>query len=108
MMALVMPAREVIGLVLPLLMFTDIFAVALHWKRWDRRLVLLLIHGAVVGVTIGICSSQTLLRRDLRTILGIIVIAFTAYKLLENHILAAIKYEGRNWHGLLAGSVKVF
>ena len=50
MMALVMPAREVIGLVLPLLMFADIFAVALHWKRWDRRLVMLLIPGAVVVV----------------------------------------------------------
>jgi uncharacterized membrane protein YfcA len=32
-MAHVMTTREVIGLVLPLLMFADIFAVALHWKR---------------------------------------------------------------------------
>jgi hypothetical protein len=105
MMALVIPAREVIGLVLPLLMFADIFAVALHWKHWDRRLVLLLIPGAVVGVTIGMLFIRNAPTRALRRFLGIIVLAFTAYKLLENCILAALKYEGRSWHGLLAGSV---
>jgi hypothetical protein len=104
-MALVMPSREVIGLVLPLLIFADIFAVALHWKRWDRRLVLRLIPGAVVGITIGMLLITNAPTGALRTFLGIIVLAFTAYKLLENRILAAIKYEGRSWHGLLAGSV---
>ncbi len=108
MMALVMPAREVIGLVLPLLMFADIFAVGLHWKRWDRRLVLLLIPGAVVGVTIGTLFITNAPTGALRTFLGIIVLAFTVYKLLENRILAAFKYEGRSWHGLLAGSVTGF
>ena len=105
MMALVMPDRVVIGLVLPLLMFTDIFTVASHWKRWDRRLVLLLIPGAVVGVTIGILFITNPPTDALRTLLGIIVLAFTAYKLLAKRILAALKYEGRSWHGLLAGSV---
>ena len=102
-LALVMPAREVIGLVLPLLMFA--FAVALHWKRWDRRLVLLLIPGAVVGVTIGMLFIINAPTGALRTFLGIIVLAFTSYKLLENRIPAALKYEGRSWHGLLVGSV---
>jgi len=105
MMALVMPALEVIGMVLPLLMFADIFTVALHWKHWDRRLVLLLIHGAVVGVTIGTFFITNAPTGALRTFLGIIVLAFTAFKLLENRIHAALKYEGRSWHGLLAGSV---
>ena len=31
MMALVMPVNQVIGLILPILMVADIFAVALHW-----------------------------------------------------------------------------
>ncbi|MGB5844308.1 MAG: TSUP family transporter, partial [Anaerolineales bacterium] len=53
LLALVMPADQVIGLILPILMLADIFAVSFHWRRWNSKLVLLLIPGAVVGVTIG-------------------------------------------------------
>ena len=104
-MAAVFPAKESTGILLPILIFADIFAVALHWKRWDRRLVLRLIPGAVVGITLGMLFITNAPTGALRTFLGIIVLAFPAYKLLENRILAAIKYEGRSWHGLLAGSV---
>src|SRR4030066_306826 len=54
LMALVMPADQVIGLVLPILMLADVFAVALHWRRWNGRLGWLLIPGSVLGGTIGI------------------------------------------------------
>ena len=42
-MALVMPVDQVLGLMLPLLMMADVFAVASHWRRWDNRLLLLLV-----------------------------------------------------------------
>jgi hypothetical protein len=69
---------------------------------------MLLIPGAVVGVTIGTFFITNAPTGALRTFLGIIVLAFTAFKLLENRIHAALKYEGRSWHGLLAGSVTGF
>ncbi|HEC22993.1 MAG TPA: sulfite exporter TauE/SafE family protein [Chloroflexi bacterium] len=108
MMALVMPADQVIGLVLPVLMFADIFAVALHWRRWDRRLVLLLIPGSVLGVTIGTLFITNAPTGTLRTALGIIVLIFTVYKVFEKRILGSLKYEGKDWHGLLAGTVTGF
>jgi uncharacterized membrane protein YfcA len=108
LMALVMPAEPVIGLVLPILMFADIFAVALHWGHWNKRLILLLIPGAIIGVTIGtylITSSPT---STLRRVLGIIVLLFVAYKVFEKRILKVITYEGRAWHGVLAGTITGF
>jgi uncharacterized membrane protein YfcA len=54
LMALVMPVNKVLGLLLPIMLLADVFSVALHWRRWNGRLVWLLIPGAVVGVTIGI------------------------------------------------------
>jgi uncharacterized membrane protein YfcA len=53
LMALVLPADKVIGLILPILILADIFAVALHWGRWNGKLILLLLPGAIVGITIG-------------------------------------------------------
>lgn len=108
LMALVMPAEQVIGLVLPILMFADIFAVALHWGHWNRRLVLLLLPGAVAGVTIGTYFITSAPTGSLRLALGIIVLLFVVYKLLEDRIMGAFNYQGRDWHGLLAGVVTGF
>jgi uncharacterized membrane protein YfcA len=108
LMALVMPVDQVIGLILPILMFADLFAVAFHWRRWNRRLVLLLIPGSVTGVTIGTLFITNTPTDALRTALGVIVLLFTGYKLFEKRILGAMKYQPRTWHGLLAGTVTGF
>lgn len=108
MMALVLPADKVIGLILPILMLADIFAVALHWRRWNRHLIILLLPGAVLGVTIGTVFITNAPTELLRTLLGIIVLLFASYKIFEKRILRTINYEPRNWHGLLAGTVTGF
>lgn len=108
MMALVLPADQVIGLILPILMLADIFAVALHWRRWNRNLILLLLPGSIVGVTIGTLFITNAPTATLRTLLGIIVLLFALYKIFERRILRTIAYESRNWHGLLAGTVTGF
>jgi uncharacterized membrane protein YfcA len=38
LMAFVIPVDRVIGLMLPLLLFADVFAISFHWRRWDWRL----------------------------------------------------------------------
>jgi uncharacterized protein len=108
LMALVMPADQVIGLILPLLMITDVFAVATHWRAWDRRLVLLLIPGSVVGVTIGTFLIASVSSEVLRQGLGIIVLLFVTYKVFERRILRSLTYRARNWHGVLTGTVAGF
>jgi uncharacterized membrane protein YfcA len=108
LMALVMPADQAIGLLLPILMFADIFAVALHWKRWNGRLVWLLIPGSVLGVTIGTYFITNAPTRALQVALGVIVLLFALYKLFEGRILKAFNYQARNWHGLVAGTISGF
>jgi uncharacterized membrane protein YfcA len=108
MMALVLPADQVIGLILPILMFADIFAVALHWRRWDRKLILLLLPGSIFGVTIGTVFITNAPTEALRTLLGVIVLLFALYKLFEKRILAWMTYQSRNWHGLVAGTITGF
>jgi uncharacterized membrane protein YfcA len=108
LLALVLPIDKVIGLILPILMLADVFAVALHWGRWNRKLVLLLIPGAIVGVTIGTVLLTNAPTETLRTLLGIIVLIFALYKILEKRILRTLEYESRDWHGLVAGTITGF
>ena len=108
LMALVMPADQVIGLLLPILMVADVFAVASHWKRWDWRLIILMMPGAVVGVTIGTFFITNAPTATLKLALGIIVLLFALYKILEARLFNVLTYEAKDWHGVFAGTVAGF
>ncbi len=108
LMALVMPPQEVVGLLLPMLIFADAFALASYWRQWNGRLVILLLPGAVIGVTTGtflITNAPTAL---LRQILALIVLLFTAYKLFESRLAFVKTYQARTWHGWFAGTLAGF
>jgi uncharacterized membrane protein YfcA len=108
LMSLVMPVNQVLGLLLPIMMLADIFSIALHWKRWNARLVWLLIPGAVVGVTIGTYFVINVSTQVLKMGLAIISILFVVYKVFEKRILGSLIYQDRNWHGWLAGTTAGF
>jgi len=108
LMALVMPANEVIGLLLPVLMIADVFAVASLWKRWDWQLIVLLMPGAVVGVTIGTYFITNAPTATLKLALGIIVLLFALYKILEGRLFRHLTYQAKDWHGSIAGTVAGF
>ncbi len=108
LMALVMPANKVIGLLLPVLMFADVFAVALHWRRWDRRIIILLVPASLVGVIAGTFFLTHVSPNTLKLVLGIITLIFASYKLLESRIHRSVGYQPRDWHGYVAGGVAGF
>jgi uncharacterized membrane protein YfcA len=106
-MALVLPPEQVVGMLLPVLMFADVFAVSWHWKRWDRKQIILLLPGAVAGITIGTFFITNAPAGSLRLTLGIIVILFVIYRLVENRLKQRL-YKPRSWHGRCAGTVAGF
>ncbi|HSN74614.1 MAG TPA: sulfite exporter TauE/SafE family protein [Anaerolineae bacterium] len=108
LMALVLPVDQVLALVLVLQMFTDVFAVGAHWKRWDRRLVVILIPGALVGVAVGTLFITSVSPQALRTTLAVVILLFTVYKLVERRLLRGVVYHPRNWHSLVAGGISGF
>jgi uncharacterized membrane protein YfcA len=108
LLALVLPIKDVIGMMPPVLMLADALAVGFHWKKWDNRMVLLLIPASIIGVTIGTLFLANAPARLIRFVLGVIVILFAIYKLFEQRIFKMLTYTPRDWHGLLAGSVAGF
>jgi uncharacterized membrane protein YfcA len=78
LMVLVIPADEAVGLLLPMLIFADGFAVAAHWKRWDVPSALRLLTGAVVGIVLGTLVISSIGELVLRRIIGVAMLAFVA------------------------------
>ena len=108
MMALVMPVEQAVGLMLPILILSDGFAVAAHWRRWDQRRIWVLLGGALLGVTLGTFVLTSVPPLVLRRGLGVLVVVFVLYRLFERRILGALHYQSRRWHAVLAGSLAGF
>ncbi|MBN1218653.1 MAG: sulfite exporter TauE/SafE family protein [Anaerolineae bacterium] len=108
LMALVMPANQVVGLLLPILIIADVFAVTSYWQRWDKRLLILLLPGAIVGVLIGTLFIASVSPDVLRQGIGVITLLFVLYKVFEKFIFGSTKYQSHNWYGLAAGAVAGF
>jgi uncharacterized membrane protein YfcA len=105
MLALVLPTENVIGLVLPLLIVGDVFTIAAHWRKWDPRLVLQLLPGGLIGVALATSILKSISGDELRLALGVIILVFVGYKLLEGRLLQSFHYQPRSIHGWLAGTV---
>lgn len=105
LVALVLPPGQVIGLILPLLIVGDLFAVMAHWRQWDRALILQLVPAAIFGVLLATYFLYQLSGEGLRLTLGIIVLVFVLLKLSEGWVLKQLQYRPKRWHGWLTGIV---
>lgn len=103
LMALILPANEVIGLLLPLLILADVFAVISYWREWDWKLIVLMTPGAVVGVTVGTFFITSAPIHVLAVTLGIIVLLFALYKIFEALLFRSLAYQAHAWQGILTG-----
>jgi uncharacterized protein len=101
-LALVLPVASAVGVLLPMLMVGDVFAVYMYWKEWDLDLVRRMLPAGIVGALAGTFLLSSVSPDGLRIILGIFVLVSVAYKFVSDRI-QAIRYEPRPWHAPAAG-----
>jgi len=105
-LALVLPVASAVGVLLPMLMFGDVFAIYMYWNEWDLDLVRRMLPAGIVGALAGTVLLSWMSPNGMRIILGIFVLGLVAYRFVSDRI-QAIRYEPRPWHapaaGLLAG-----
>jgi uncharacterized protein len=102
---LVLPPQTAIGVLLPMLMVGDAFALGALWQRWDLREVGRLLPGMLVGVGGGTYLLAEVESTLLARLLGALMLVFVGYWLLESRITRLGTYRRRRWHGYLAGGV---
>jgi uncharacterized membrane protein YfcA len=101
-LALVLPVASAVGVLLPMLMVGDVFAVSMYWKEWDLALVKRMLPAGVIGALAGTFLLSWLSPDGLRIILGIFVLVLVAYKFISDRI-EAVRYVSRAWHAPAAG-----
>ena len=83
LMALAISPTQAAGLLLPLLLVMDVFAVKAWWGKHDRAEVWRFVPGLFIGVTVGTLLFGSLSEQGVRLVLGILSVVFAAYMLLK-------------------------
>src|SRR6185503_4754593 len=85
-LALVLPVASAVGVLLPMLMVGDVFAVSMYWKEWDLELVKRMLPAGIIGALAGTALLSSVSTDGLRIILGIFVLGLVAYRFVSDRI----------------------
>ena len=103
-LSLILPVSLAVGVVLPMLIFGDIFALYSYWREWDGRLVARMLPAAVVGALAGTFLLSQLSSNALRISLGVFVLILVAYKFVSDRV-KSLQYQPRAWHAPATGAL---
>ncbi len=102
LLALVLPVALAVGVLLPMLMVGDAFALYMYWKEWDSDLLKRMLPAGIAGAIAGTFLLSWLSPNGLRILLGVFVLLVVLYKWVSDQ-MRTIQYEPRPWHSPLAG-----
>src|ERR1044071_4098353 len=91
-LALVLPVALAVGVILPMLMVGDLFAVAMYWKEWDLDLIKRMFPAGIIGALAGTFLLSSMSPDGLRIVLGIFVLLLVAYRFISDRI-QGLRYE---------------
>lgn len=95
LMALVIPAKLALGVILPLSLMTDVISVRYYWGRWEGHHVRALLPGMLLGVAIGGLLLGVIPEIWFRRILGGLACIFAALQVFRDRVLHDVKPPGR-------------
>jgi len=75
-LALSLPPVQAAGILLPILVLTDLFALAAWWGTWSVGTLRLLLPGAVLGIGVGWLTAALVSDAVVRLMVGVIAVAF--------------------------------
>ncbi|WP_018699445.1 sulfite exporter TauE/SafE family protein [Amorphus coralli] len=77
LMSLVTSPIHAAGIMLPILILMDFIAVASYWSVFDRKVLMMTIPGALVGVSLGYLMATSVDEAMVLLIVGMVAVAFT-------------------------------
>lgn len=104
LLSLVLPVSTAVGVLLPMLIVGDAFAIYIYWREWDAPLVRRMLPAGIGGALVGTYLLAAMSPNALRAALGIFVLLLVVYKLASDRI-ARLAYQPRRWHAPAAGGL---
>lgn len=83
------PPSFALGTLLPLLCAGDVFSLYPYWGKWERRNLIYLLPGVVVGVALGAQLMGRFSHRQLNAVIGLLAILFVAFQLAKEYVFQA-------------------
>ena len=102
LMTFIIDPQIAVALVLPLLIFADIFALYFYWRQWDRHLIALMMVPGLIGVVVGALVLNAIDAATLKRVIGGLTLLALAFKIASDRF-GSLAYQPRTWHGYFAG-----
>ncbi len=105
LMALVMSPTQAAAILLPILVVMDVLVVKTYWGVFDRRALVLLLPGAIVGILVGYFLADSMNDNYMRILVGVLSLVFGAQSLLQLQSRASAEHNAvsGSLFGVLAG-----
>jgi len=102
LMTFIIEPQVAVALVLPLLIFADVFALYFYWRQWDRHHIALMLAPGLIGVALGALVLHAIDAVTLKRVIGGLTLLALAFKVASDRV-ASLAYQPRTWHGYFAG-----
>jgi len=86
LLMLKLPATQAIALMLPILIIGDVLSVKSYWRKWDNKLLLSLMPGAITGIGLAYFIIDLINTTHLQLIISLICIIFSLKNLLFKQV----------------------
>ncbi len=100
LLAMTMPAKETLGVIMPLVFVTDAISVRYYWGYWATSTALAIVPGCVVGVAAGWFLLDAIPEDVFRRLLGGLACVFALLQPVRHRLGAMLSSPGR-----IAGSM---
>ena len=99
LMSLSMSPLKAAGILLPLLVIMDIIAIYIFWKKWDLKILKIIVPASMIGIFFGAFTFQYTSENQIRLIVGIITILFVIISVVQknNLLLKPTNKKGYFW-----------
>ncbi|KKJ77811.1 hypothetical protein WH95_05105 [Kiloniella litopenaei] len=107
MMSLFVSPQYAAAVFMPILLAMDILIVVQYRNRWDWKIILSLLPGAIVGLALGSASYQWMDASTIKFMIGLLALFFVVQFLLSKSISSAQK-KPKRITGLVLGAISGF
>ena len=110
-MSLAISPVQAAGIMLPILIVMDWTSVSAYRKHWDKRVLILTLPGAIIGIVIGGFLARYVNEDFVRIAVALIALGFVAYALTKELVLnneGLSRLAGHRPAGFIAGTVAGF
>jgi uncharacterized membrane protein YfcA len=78
--------KDAIGILLPLLCAGDAFSLYHYWGKWERKNLIFLMPGVVVGVMLGVNLVGAFSARQMNVCIGILAVFFVLFQIIKEKV----------------------